>query len=127
MPNVCGTPQMQSLPLGWFKIVAPFTWHQSDGQMPIEVGAMIDDGTPQDMFVGVVDLGVYVGGRLITLYDENHVQLPTFRTTNFNAGGWHGYGDLVTATGATEDMMLQAVDPVSQVAGDSTPIHWVVP
>jgi hypothetical protein len=120
-------PDTTPAPVGWFKIQAPFTWYQSDGPMPIRIGAMIDDGTPQPLFQGTVILGMMGFGRLVTLYDVNMVQLSGTQTTSFSYGAWQGYVVLDTGTGATLDLQLSATDPVSGVGGGSTPIFWTVP
>jgi hypothetical protein len=120
-------PDSQPVPLGLFKIKAPFTWSESNGPMPIRVGAMIDDGTPQPLFRGTVVLGMMGFGRLVTLYDVNMVQLPGTQTTTFSDGGWEGYVVLDTGTGATLDVALQGHDPLSGVGGGSQVIIWMVP
>ena len=120
-------PDSQPVPMGWFKIQAPFTWSQSNGPMPIRIGAMIDDGTPQPLFQGNVKLGMMGFGRLVTVYDTNMVQLNGTQTTSFSNGGWQGYVVLDTGTGATLDLALTATDPVSGVGGGSSPILWIVP
>ena len=120
-------PDSQPVPLGLFKIKAPFTWSQSNGPMPISIGAMIDDGTPQPLFHGTVVLGMMGFGQLVTLYDVNMVQLPGTQTTAFSGGGWQGYVVLDTGTGATLDLALQGHDPVSGVGGGSQVIWWMVP
>ena len=113
--------------VGWFKIVAPYSWHESSGPMPIQIGAMIDDGTPQPAYTGSVTVGMMSLGRILALYDSNMNQLPNFQTTPFASGGWYGYVMLQTSTGQTQDLGLRAVDTVSQVAGGSNPITWIVP
>jgi hypothetical protein len=113
--------------VGWFKIVIPYTWHQSNGPMPIQIGAMIDDGNPQPLYKGTVTVGMLAFGRILTLYDSNMNPLPNFQTTAFANGGWYGYVMLQTSTGATQDLGLRAVDPVTQVAGGSNPVTWMVP
>jgi hypothetical protein len=119
-------PASQPVPIGWFKIQTPFTWLQSSGPMPIRIGAMIDDGTPQPLFQGTVTLGMMGFGRLVSVYDVNMVQLPSTQTTSFSNGGWQGYVVLDTGTGSTLDLALTATDPVSGVGGGSTPIVWTV-
>jgi len=120
-------PDSQPVPLGLFKIKAPFTWSQSNGPMPISIGAMISDGTPQPLFRGTVVLGMMGFGRLVTLYDVNMVQLPGTQTTTFSGGGWEGYAVVDTGTGATLDVALEGYDPVSGVGGGSQVIILMVP
>jgi hypothetical protein len=120
-------PDSTPVTVGWFKIQAPFTWYQSNGPMPIRIGAMIDDGTPQPLFQGTVRLGMMGFGRLVALYDTNMVQLSGTQTTSFANGAWQGYVMLDTGTGATLDLQLQATDPVSGVGGGSNPIFWTLP
>src|SRR5262245_59433093 len=110
-------PSSAPVVVGWFKIVTPFTWDQSSGPMPVQVGAMWDDGTPQPLFTGTVILSL-PGGSIVTLYDQHMVKLPSTQTTNFFSGSWQGYVVLRTPTGSTETIGLRASDPISQVGGN---------
>ena len=120
-------PSSVSAPVGWFKIVTPFQWNQSDGPMPVQVNAMIDDGTSQPLYTGSVIIGMMGTGRVLELYDSNMQLLPNFQTTPFPGGYWRGYVTLRTASGSTDLIGLHATDPVTGVAGNSTPIYWIVP
>jgi hypothetical protein len=117
-------PDSVPVPLGLFKIKTPFTWSASSGPMPIRIGAMLDDGTPQPLFHGTVTVGMMGFGRVVTLYDVNMVQLPGTQTTAFASGGWEGYVMLDTGTEATMDLGLVAYDTVSGVGGGSTAFFW---
>ncbi len=120
-------PDSEPAPVGWFKIVTPFTWHESAGPMPVSVGAMIDDGTPQPLFTDTVVLGMMAYGQIVALYDSNMVLLPGTETTRFSGGGWQGYVMLSTSTGLTQDLGLRALDPDTGIGGNSQPIRWTVP
>jgi hypothetical protein len=120
-------PDPTPVAVGWFKIVVPYLWDQSSGPMPVQVGAMLDDGTPQPAFVGNVVLSMMAYGQIVALYDASMNPLPSFATTAFSNGGWQGYIMLKTSTGQTQDLGLHAIDPVSGVGGNSNPVTWTVP
>ena len=120
-------PTSVSAPVGWFKIITPFQWNQSDGPIPVQVNAMIDDGTGQPLYTGSVIVGMMGSGQILQLYDSNMQLLPSLQTTSFPGGHWQGYATLRTASGSTDLIGLHAMDPVSGTAGNGTPIWWMVP
>ena len=120
-------PDAPPVVVGWFKVVTPFSWSQSSGPMPVTVGAMIDDGTPQALYSGSVVMSMLAYGEIVTLYDQNMVPLTNNQTTRFQYGGWTGYVTLRTSTGLTQDIGLKATDPNSGIAGGGNPIHFSVP
>ena len=120
-------PSAPPVVVGWFKVVTPFSWCASCGPMPVQVGAMVDDGTPQSLYSGSVVMSMLAYGNIVTLYDQNMVPLANNQTTTFQYGGWSGYATLTTSTGLTQDIGLKATDPITGIAGGGNPIHFSVP
>src|SRR5262249_8539256 len=89
-------PSAPPVVVGWFKVVTPFSWSQSSGPMPVQVGAMIDDGTPQTLYFGSVVMSMLAYGEIVALYDQNMVPLSNNQTTTFQYGSWSGYATLRT-------------------------------
>src|SRR4029453_8082525 len=127
----CGGSCVEEDPnaFSWFKIVSPFIWKASNGPMPIQIGAMIDDRAPQLNYKGTVTLSMMSPqqGTVLQLYDQNMQPLPNLTTTKFNNGGWNGYVWLKPAAGKTKTIQLSCSDQDINVAGGGTPVDWNVP
>jgi hypothetical protein len=111
----------------YFRVTIPYSWRESNGPMPVQIGAMIDDGTPQHLYTGTVSLGMLAYGKILALYDSNMNLLSGNQTTAFSTGLWSGYVMLQTSTGQTQDLGVRAMDQALGIAGGSGPVTWIVP
>lgn len=119
--------------VGWFKMITSFVWHASDGPIPVEIGAMIDDGTAQPSYTGTVtvSMGSPAWGIVTALYDLDHNLLPTLETESFVSGVWRGYvavevsNDVGPIPKPYQQIALHCVDYAIGAGGNSTPITWL--
>ena len=91
LKKITATRPAGELPVTWFKIEVPATWKESDGPVPVRIGAMHDDGHAAPGFAGVVTLSMMAYGEVTRVFDSTMRLLPSLETTAFVGGSWTGY------------------------------------
>lgn len=111
---------------GFFRIKIPFTATDLSKPLPVNSGAMINDGTPYPDFTGVTTFSISGDNhsfRLVALYDRNMVRLPALTSTPYEGGGWEGFFLVERVNTIFNDFGLSCgtVPPEDYVAGNSQP------